>query len=115
MYVCMYVSCFVSLSRQVMKIKFSEFFNRWDDSDWKVAFKEMCGETKTEGTSVVFNVLEEHGVRRHKLYSVHVELALHIALIHSAIRGCMLCAIDYSRGFWYGTLPCSFMFEVLNF
>ena len=44
------------------------------------------------------------------IYSVHVELAPRIALIHSAIHGCTCtpCAIDFSRGFWYGTLPCPF-------
>ena len=46
-----------------------------------------------------------------QLYSVHVELVPHIALIHSTIRGCIPCAIDYSRGFWYGTLPCPITFR----
>ena len=46
------------------------------------------------------------------LYLVHVELALHIALIHCAIGGgCTPCAIDYSWGFRYGTLPCPITFE----
>ena len=45
------------------------------------------------------------------LYLVHVELTLHIALIHCAICGCTPCAIDFSRGFWYGTLSCSITFK----
>ena len=44
------------------------------------------------------------------LYSVHVELSLCIALIHCAIHGYAPCAIDFSRGFWYSTSPCPFMF-----
>ena len=48
-----------------------------------------------------------------KLYSdsVHVELALHIAIIHCAIRGCTACATYFSQGFWYGTLPYPIMFK----
>ena len=45
------------------------------------------------------------------VYSVHVELALRIALIHWAIHGCTSCAIDFSWCFWYGTLSCPFTFE----
>ena len=40
------------------------------------------------------------------LYLVHVELAMCIALIHCATRGSVPYAIDFSQGFWYGTLPC---------
>ena len=46
-----------------------------------------------------------------QIYSVHVELAPSIALIHCAMRRYRPCAIDFSRGFWYGTLPCPFTFE----
>ena len=28
-----------------------------------------------------------------------------------AVCGYTACTIDYSRGFWYGTLPCHIMFE----
>ena len=49
------------------------------------------------------------------LYLVHIELPPHNALIHCSIRavhrGCTVCTIDFSRGFWYGTLPCPMMFE----
>ena len=38
-------------------------------------------------------------------------MAPRIALIHCAIRGYTQCTIDFSRGFWYGTLPCPLTFE----
>ena len=55
------------------------------------------------------SLLSIHQTR--ELYLVHVELAPHIA--HCAIHGYMPCAIDFSRGFWYGTctLPCPFTFK----
>ena len=43
--------------------------------------------------------------------SIHVKLALRVALIHCAICGCMPCCIDFSQGFWYDTLPCPFTFK----
>ena len=45
------------------------------------------------------------------LYLVHVELAPCIALIHCAIHRFTACAIDFSWGFWYGTLPCPITFK----
>ena len=39
------------------------------------------------------------------LYSVDIELAQCIVLIHCTARGYTPCAIDFSRGFWYSTLP----------
>ena len=52
-------------------------------------------------------------VHKNKSNSIHVELASRNALIHCtiSIRGYTLCAIDFSRGFWYGTLLFLLMFE----
>ena len=46
----------------------------------------------------------------HYTRAVHVELAPRIVLIHYTIRGYTPCA-NFSWGFWYSTLPCSFMFK----
>ena len=44
------------------------------------------------------------------LYSVHIELASHIALIHCAIHRYTPCTIGFSQGFWFSILPSPFMF-----
>ena len=51
-------------------------------------------------------------------YLIHVELPLHIALIHCNICTCMQrckdvqhAPTDFSRGFWYGTLPYPITFK----
>ena len=41
------------------------------------------------------------------LHSIHIWVGT--ALIH--IHGCTACAVDFSRGFWYGTLPCPMTFK----
>ena len=52
------------------------------------------------------------GRGNHYYTPVHVELALRIALINCAIRGCTPYTIDFSRGFWYMVpLPRHIMFE----
>ena len=51
------------------------------------------------------------------VYSIHVELPPRIGLMHCSsvcgcmVRGYMVCAVDFSRGFWYGTLPCPIIFK----
>ena len=40
-----------------------------------------------------------------------IELVPSIVLIHCTLRGCMPRAIDFSQGFWYGTLPRPFTIE----
>ena len=34
-----------------------------------------------------------------------------VGTAHCTIHECTACAIDFSRGFWYGTLPCPITFE----
>ena len=46
----------------------------------------------------------------HKGYYTPFTLS-NIALIHCAIHRYMPCTTDFSRGFWYGTLPCPFTIE----
>ena len=43
--------------------------------------------------------------------TLYVELTPCIVLIHYTIRRCTPWTIDFSWGFWYGTLACPFTFE----
>ena len=89
---------------------FSQIFRQLKTSSIKT---EKCGgdECTNRGiyTCIYIPVLKFTGW----LYSVHVQLAPCSALIHvrCAIHGCTWCAIDFSWGFWYGTMPCPITFE----
>ena len=84
----------------------------WNDVEGATFTSSCCKSARTNSNCMYYFTCTSHlefNLSVHVgmiLYIVHIELAP-----HCTIRGYMLCAIDFSWGFWYDTLPCPFTFE----